>query len=46
MELFAKLFQSTIGLLSAFTIAFVIVMAFFLWGWVKKQAAKDAENDR
>ncbi|MBR5939701.1 MAG: DUF3149 domain-containing protein [Neisseriaceae bacterium] len=44
MALFAKLFSSTIGLLSLFTIAFVIVMAIFLFFWVGKQAEKDAKN--
>ena len=41
MELFMKLFQSDIGLLSLFTIAFIIAMAFYLIGWVKKQADKE-----
>ncbi|MBP5788931.1 MAG: DUF3149 domain-containing protein [Neisseriaceae bacterium] len=44
MALFAKLFSSTIGLLSAFTIGFVIVIAIFLFIWVGKQAEKDAKN--
>ncbi|MBR6026631.1 MAG: DUF3149 domain-containing protein [Neisseriaceae bacterium] len=44
MGLFAKLFSSQIGLLSLFTIGFVIVMAIFLFIWVGKQAQKDAEN--
>ena len=44
MALFAKLFSSTIGLLSLFTIAFVIVMAIFLFFWVGKKAQEDAKN--
>ncbi len=46
MELFAELFKSTIGLLSLFTISFIIVMAAYIFFWVKKQAAKDEANAR
>ncbi len=38
------LFGSDIGLLSLFTIGFVIVMAIFLIGFVKKNAEADAQK--
>lgn len=38
------LIGSDIGLLSLFTIAFIIVMAFYLIGFVKKHAEEDARN--
>ncbi|MBR7002166.1 MAG: DUF3149 domain-containing protein [Neisseriaceae bacterium] len=44
MAIFAKLFSSFIGLISLFTIAFVIVMAVYLFFWVGKQAEKDAKD--
>ncbi|MDO5686970.1 MAG: DUF3149 domain-containing protein [Neisseria sp.] len=44
MDLFIKLFQSDIGLLSAFTIGFIIAMAIYLYFWVKKQAAKEEQE--
>ncbi|MBQ9683611.1 MAG: DUF3149 domain-containing protein [Neisseriaceae bacterium] len=44
MALFAKLFSSFVGLISLFTIAFVVVMAVYLFFWVGKQAEKDAKN--
>lgn len=44
MALFAELFKSPIGLLSLFTIAFVIVIATFLFLWVRKQAQLDARR--
>lgn len=37
------LLSSDIGLLSLFTIGFVIVMAFYLIGFVKKHAEADAK---
>lgn len=46
MGVFADLFKSSIGLLSLFTIAFVIVIAAYLFFWVKKQAAKDGLKHR
>lgn len=42
MGIFAKLFSDTVGLISLFTIAFVIVIAIYLFLWVRKQAEKDA----
>lgn len=45
MDLFIKLFQSEIGLLSIFTIAFMIVMAIYIYFWVKKQAAKEDQRN-
>jgi len=38
------LFSSDFGLLSLFVIAFVIVMAFFLVGFFKKNAEIDAQK--
>lgn len=44
MEALKLLVSSDIGLLSLFTIGFVIVMAFYLVGFAKKQAEHDARN--
>lgn len=38
MELLNELFKSPVGILSLITIVFVIVIATFLFFWVKKQA--------
>lgn len=38
MALFNELFKSSVGILSLFTIVFIIGMAIFLFFWVKKQA--------
>ncbi|MDO4434304.1 MAG: DUF3149 domain-containing protein [Alysiella sp.] len=46
MELFLELFKSPIGILSLFTICFIIGMATFLFFWVKKQADKDEEAQK
>ena len=39
-----ELFSTDIGLLSVFTIGFVVVMAFYLVNFVKKHAEEDARN--
>jgi len=39
-----ELFGSDIGLLSVFTIGFIIVMGIYLWGYAKKHMAEDARN--
>lgn len=39
-----ELFGTDIGLLSVFTIGFVVVMAVYLWGFAKKHMAEDARN--
>lgn len=44
MEALKLLVGSDIGLLSLFTIGFVVVMAFYLVGFVKKNAAEDAKK--
>ncbi|MDK9703304.1 MAG: DUF3149 domain-containing protein [Sulfuritalea sp.] len=44
MEALKLLIGSDIGLLSLFTIAFVIAMAFFMVGFYKKKAEEDARN--
>lgn len=44
MDIFFELFKSPIGLLSLFTIGFVIVIACFLFFWVKKQADKETSH--
>ncbi len=46
MEALKLLVSSDIGLLSLFTIGFVIVMAIYLVGFVKKHAEEDARNAR
>jgi hypothetical protein len=40
------LFGTDIGLLSVFTIGFIIVMGIFLYGYAKKHMAEDARNAR
>ena len=40
MGVFAELFKSPVGILSAITILMVIVIATFLFFWIKKQAEK------
>ena len=40
MELIAELFRSPVGIFSFITIFMVIVIAVFLFFWVKKQADK------
>lgn len=40
------LFGSDIGLLSLFTIGFVIVMAIYMFRFAKKHAEMDAQNER
>ena len=44
MEAWKLLFGSDIGLLSVFTIGFVVVMGVDLIGYVKKKAEEDARN--
>jgi hypothetical protein len=39
-----ELFSTDIGLLSVFTIGFVIVMAVYLYGFAKKHMDEDARN--
>jgi hypothetical protein len=39
-----ELFGTDIGLLSVFTIGFVIVMAVYLYGYAKKHMEDDARN--
>lgn len=44
MGVFAELFKSPIGILSAITIGTVIVIAAYLFFWVKKQADSSATD--
>lgn len=44
MELLAELFKSPVGILSSITILTVIVIAVFLFFWIKKQAAQTPEK--
>lgn len=46
MELFAKLFSSTIGLLSIFTIVFIICMGVFYILWFKKKMDEDEQRSK
>lgn len=39
-----ELFSTDIGLLSLFTIGFVVVMAFYLIGFVKRHMEEDARQ--
>ncbi|EGK09661.1 DUF3149 domain-containing protein [Kingella kingae] len=41
MDVFAQLFKSPVGMMSLATIAFIIVIAVFMFFWVKKQADND-----
>lgn len=40
MELLNELFESPVGIMSLLTIVCVIVIASFLFFWIKKQAGK------
>jgi hypothetical protein len=44
MDAIKLLFGSDIGLLSVFTIGFIIVMAIYLYGYAKKHMEEDARN--
>lgn len=44
MDAIKLLFGSDIGLLSVFTIGFVIVMAVYLYGYAKRHMDEDARN--
>lgn len=44
MELFMKLFSSQIGILSVFTIGFIVAMAIYMYIWIGRQARSDAES--
>ena len=39
-----ELFGTDIGLLSVFTIGFILVMGVYLWGYAKKHMEEDARN--
>ena len=39
-----ELFSTDIGLLSVFTIGFVVVMAVYIYGFAKKHMEEDARN--
>jgi hypothetical protein len=39
-----ELFSTDIGLLSVFTIGFVIVMAIYIYGYAKRHMDEDARN--
>ncbi len=45
MELLNELFKSPVGILSFITILFVIVIATFLFFWVKKQADRSRSSE-
>jgi hypothetical protein len=44
MEAWKLLIGSDIGLLSLFTIGFVVVMGIYLYGYAKKHMEEDARN--
>lgn len=44
MEAWKLLIGSDIGLLSLFTIGFVVVMGVYLYGYAKKHMEEDARN--
>lgn len=44
MEAWKLLFGSDIGLLSVFTIGFVIAMGFYFMSYFKRKAEEDARN--
>ncbi len=46
MELWAELFKSDVGILSIVTIAVIIVIAIFLFFWVRKQVNQDAKAEK
>ena len=46
MEAWKLLIGSDIGLLSLFTIGFVVVMGIYLYGYAKKHMEEDARNPK
>ncbi|MEZ5525130.1 MAG: DUF3149 domain-containing protein [Pseudomonadales bacterium] len=44
MELLAELFSDWVGILSFGVVAFVIVMAVYMFRWVGKHVAEDAKK--
>ncbi|WP_274571342.1 DUF3149 domain-containing protein [Neisseria leonii] len=44
MGVFLELFKSPVGILSAFTISFVVVIAAYLFFWVRKQAGQSPKK--
>ncbi len=46
MEAWKELFGTDIGLLSLFTIAFIIGMAFYLYGFVRRKMDEDEKKAR
>lgn len=44
MDILLEMFKSPIGILSLITIGFVIVIATFMFFWVKAQADKESKN--
>ncbi len=44
MEAFKALMATDVGILSMFTIVFIIGMGFFLYGFAKRQMAIDAKK--
>jgi hypothetical protein len=41
-----ELFSTDIGLLSVFTIGFILVMGVYLYGYAKKHMDEDARNSK
>jgi Protein of unknown function (DUF3149) len=41
-----ELFSTDIGLLSVFTIGFILVMGVYLYGYAKKHMEEDARNSK
>lgn len=46
MDIFIKLFQSDVGLFSAATLGLIVLIATYLFFWVKKQADKETKEQK
>lgn len=46
MDIFIKLFQSDVGLFSALTLGLIVLIALYLFVWVKKQADKETKEQK
>ncbi len=44
MEVFAELFKSDVGILSIITIGVIMLIAAYMFFWVKKQVEKDKNS--
>lgn len=46
MQVFSELFNSSVGIASFITIAAIVVIAIFLFFWVKRRVDEDSKNNQ